>query len=224
MELLKVAVLQLTNVNLKHSQIHKLRGYIGNLFKDYDIIHNHNQTTGQYIYRYPLIQFKIINKTPTLLAISDKAINIFSEIFLKLQTITIDNNTIPIHEKNLNIMNDHFGFSDKWHSYEFISPWLALNQKNYLLYQTKQPISQKEVFLSKILTGNILSMSKDLGVWLDQDKRIVVNTSVQPIQVKLKGEEMTAFKGMFITNYLISDYLGIGKSVSRGFGVVKRLM
>ena len=38
----------------------KLRGYIGNKYKEYDILHNHDDN--KFIYRYPLVQYKIINK------------------------------------------------------------------------------------------------------------------------------------------------------------------
>lgn len=224
MKSLKVATLQLRNTVLKPSQIHKLRGYMGNLFKKYDLMHNHDIVTGRSIYRYPLIQFKIIDKVPTLLAISDHAIKIFKEIFLTLNEISIDNKKIHILEKNLKIREDTFGYSDKLHSYKFGSPWIALNQKNYLQYQETKSNDEKEKLLSRILIGNILSMSKDLGMWLDKENRITANSCLSTVRVKLKGRDMNAFTGMFFTNYLISDYLGIGKSVSRGFGIIKRLI
>jgi hypothetical protein len=34
---------------------------------------------------------------------------------------------------------------------------------------------------------------------------------------------MTGFKGMFAVNFELPDYIGLGKSVSRGFGTIKRL-
>jgi hypothetical protein len=38
----------------------------------------------------------------------------------------------------------------------------------------------------------------------------------------MKGVEIATFKGEFMVNFLIPDYFGLGKSVSRGFGTVKR--
>ncbi|MDA3863339.1 MAG: hypothetical protein PF689_05665 [Deltaproteobacteria bacterium] len=40
---MKFSKLEFTNCKLKHSQIPKLRGYIGNVFKDYNLIHNHRE-------------------------------------------------------------------------------------------------------------------------------------------------------------------------------------
>jgi len=56
---MKKATLSFSNVNLRASHIHKFRGFIGNLFKEHDLIHNHDEK-GTPIYRYPLIQFKLM--------------------------------------------------------------------------------------------------------------------------------------------------------------------
>jgi len=42
---MKKSIFILNDIKLKSSQIHKFRGFIGNLFKDYDLIHNHNPET-----------------------------------------------------------------------------------------------------------------------------------------------------------------------------------
>jgi hypothetical protein len=106
---MKKATLYLNNINLRISQIHKLRGFIGNLFEHYDVIHNHDLNTGKPIYRYPLIQFKLINKTPAIVAITKQAVAIFMEIFMKLEKIVIEDVTIPLFEKDLKVEKVEFG-------------------------------------------------------------------------------------------------------------------
>ena len=93
---MKKATLFLSNVKLNPSQIHKFRGFVGNLFRNEDLIHNHNADTGRLIYRYPLIQFKLVNNTPAIIAITDRAISVFMQLFMKLDQIIIDGETIPI--------------------------------------------------------------------------------------------------------------------------------
>ena len=39
----------------------------------------------------------------------------------------------------------------------------------------------------------------------------------------LKGMKVTGIRGEFTTNFAIPDFMGLGKSVSRGFGAVTRL-
>lgn len=221
---MKKCVLSLNDIKLRSSQIHKFRGFIGNLFKNHDLIHNHDLSSGRLLYRYPLIQFKLINKAPAIIALTNQAINVFSEIFMKLDKIVIDGITIPIFEKNLKIEDVEFGYSAEIFMYEFVSPWIGLNQKNYQKYDEAITSEEKNEILKKALIGNILSMAKYLSCWLEKDQKIKAELQVKETTVNLKGKPMIGFTGIFKTNFLIPDYLGIGKSVSRGFGTVRRVI
>jgi len=55
-------------------------------------------------------------------------------------------------------------------------------------------------------------------------ERRKIEHKLKEIKVNLKGKSMTAFTGIFKTNFYLPDYLGIGKSVSRRFGVVRRVI
>ena len=220
---MKKATLSFSNVNLGASQIHKFRGFVGNIFKNHDLIHNHDLKTGKPIYRYPLIQFKLIDKKPAIIAITDSAVKIFAEIFMKLDKIIIEGALIPIFEKELKIEEVEFGYSDEIFMYEFISPWIGLNQKNFIKYNEAGNDERTQI-LKRAMTGNILSMAKHLDCWLSEDQKIKVDHKLKEIKVNLKGKSMTAFNGIFKTNFCLPDYLGIGKSVSRGFGVVRMVI
>ena len=220
---MKKSTLLLNNVYLKPSQIHKFRGFVGNTFKNHDLIHNHDLKTGKPIYRYPLIQFKLIDKTPAIIAISGRAVNIFAELFMKLDEIVIESMVIPVFEKDLKAEEVEFGYSDEVFMYEFASPWIGLNQDNFKKYNNAGR-DEKNEMLKRIMTGNILSMAKHLDYRLSQDQKIKIDHKLKEIRVNLKGKSMTAFNGIFKTNFLIPDYLGIGKSVSRGFGAVRRVI
>jgi len=219
---MKKSTLLLNDVYLKPSQIHKFRGFVGNTFRDHNLIHNHDEK-GNPIYRYPLIQFKLIDRTPAIVAITDRAVNIFSEIFMKLDKIIIEGTVIPVFEKNLKLEEVEFGYSDDIFMYEFASLWIGLNQKNYQRYETSI-FSEKNEILKKTLIGNILSMAKYLDCWLGKNQKINIELQVREKLVNLKGKTMIGFSGIFKTNFIIPDGLGIGKSVSRGFGTVRRVI
>ncbi len=221
---MKKSTLLLNNIKLRPDQIHKFRGFVGNLFKEHDLIHNHDTETGKVIYRYPLIQFKLIDNTPAIIAITDSAVKIFSEIFMNLDKISIDGIDIPVFEKDLKVEEVDFGYSDETFMYEFITPWLALNQKNYSKYESAKSSDEKQDNLKRILTGNILSMSKSLDYRLDKEQVIKTTLQVKHRKVNLKGKSMLGFTGIVKTNFLIPDYMGLGKSVSRGFGCLKKLI
>lgn len=220
---MKKSTLLLNNVYLKPSQIHKFRGFVGNAFKNYDLIHNHDLKTGKPIYRYPLIQFKVIDKKPAIIAITDRAVNIFSEIFMKLDKIVIEDTVIPVFEKDLKVEEVEFGYSDEIFMYEFVSPWIGLNQKNFIKYNNAGREEKKEI-LKRVMTGNVLSMAKYLDCWLSKDQKIKIDHKLKETKVNLKGKSMTGFNGIFKTNFCLPDYLGIGKSVSRGFGAIRMVI
>ncbi len=220
---MKKSTLLLNNIYLKPSQIHKFRGFVGNLFKDHDLVHNHDLTTGKPIYRYPLIQFKLIDDLPAIIAITDRAVSIFAEIFMKLDKIIIEDTVISVFEKELKIEEVEFGYSDEIFMYEFASPWIGLNQKNFIKYNDAGR-EEKNEMLKRVMTGNVLSMAKYLDCWLSKDQKIKIDHKLEEIKVNLKGKSMTAFTGIFKTNFCLPDYLGLGKSVSRGFGAVRRMI
>ncbi len=220
---MKKSTLLINNVRLRPDQIHKFRGFVGNLFKEHDLIHNHDLSTGKAIYRYPLIQFKLVDNTPAIISITDRAVEVFGDIFMKLDKIVIDSFEIPVFEKDLKIEDVEFGFADETFMYEFVSPWIGLNQSNFQKYNQAAGEGKKQL-LEQIMTGNILSMSKSLDYWLEGDQKIKIALQLKEKPVNLKGKSMIGFKGIFKANFVLPDHLGIGKSVSRGFGTVRRVI
>ncbi len=82
-------------------------------------------------------------------------------------------------------------------------------------------IKERRELLKNILIGNILSVSKRLGY--NVPNKIRVDIELYSVKVSYKGVPLVGFKGVFEVNFLIPDYLGVGKGVSHGFGVVKKL-
>lgn len=220
---MKKGTLLFSHVNLHPNEIHKFRGYIGTVFKDHDLVHNHDFDTGKSIYRYPLIQFKLIKGHPAIVAFSEPAIRIFTEIFLKLDHVDIGGKTIPIHEKDFNLEEVEFGYSDSIVSYRFITPWIALNQTNFKKYVESADKTSQRQMLNRAFIGNILSMAKGLGTWLTPEQKISADLNVRRTTVQLKGKSFIGFTGTAKTSFNIPDYAALGKSISRGYGALQRL-
>jgi hypothetical protein len=154
--------------------------------------------------------------------LTDKAVQVFTEIFMSLDEIDIEGDTIPVNEKDFKIETVDFGFSEETYMYEFLSPWMALNQKNYSIFKKLNTLEEKKALLKRILTGNILSMAKYLGCHLEPDQRIQSDLSFRQLKTTLKGKSMLGFEGVFKTNFHLPDYSALGKSVSRGYGCIKK--
>ena len=78
---------------------------------------------------------------------------------------------------------------------------------------------RQHLLTRKILIGNLLSASKSLGY--EVPNTIKADLRVRPKKSVLKDTKIMTFTGTFVVNFEIPDYLGLGKSVSRGFGTVK---
>ncbi|KKG08112.1 CRISPR-associated endonuclease Cas6 [Methanosarcina mazei] len=194
----------------------QLRGFFATKFNEYNLLHQHN--ADKFIYRYPMVQYKMIDRTPTVIGINEGA-EVLKEIYDEYEKINLNGNEYKIVERGITYKEEDFGISEKLIKYEFITPWFALNQENFRKYLSFDKEQQTEL-LNKNLIGNILSMSKSIGYQVPE--KIRCYTELKSRSSSLKGNEIIAFTGSFVTNFLIPDYFGLGKSVSRGFGTVKR--
>ncbi len=219
---INIGELHFPELEIKHNQLHKVRGYFGNEFKEYDLLHNHDLNTGKEIYRYPAIQFKKTDNALSLFGYGDKAIDIFKTLFLKSYFIKIDTQKFMANEKNFQVKSECFGLKDETFVYKFISPWIALNQKNYNDYMNLNSQEEKTNKLNSILINNIISFCKFTGYTV-LDK-IKIKSKFKQIKVNLKSITHSGFLGEFMANFLLPDYLGLGKSSSRGYGCIKREM
>jgi hypothetical protein len=200
-----------------HGSAHELRGFFATKFTEYTELHQH--IADKFIYRYPVVQYKMINGVPTVIGINEGA-EVLKQIYDEYDEIRLGENTYSIVERSISIKDEEFGISDKIRTYEFVTPWLALNQKNYKKFYLLKGKPERDEFLRKILIGNLISMSKSLGY--DVPGQIKCDTLVRFRKDRLKDVSVMAFSGGFHANFMIPDYLGIGKSVSRGFGAVKQ--
>ncbi len=195
----------------------KLRGYIGNKFIDYPILHHHSDGQSN-IYSYPKVQYKIIGGIPIIIGI-EEGVDVLKSIATEIDELELGDKIYYIEEKQIIEKNQEFGLTKTPLQYIFLTPWLALNEKNYSNFNNMHP-KEQILCLHKILVGNILSISKYLEyVVLEQ---INIKTKLKPKKVYSKGIPFVGFEGEFQANFNIPDYFGIGKSVSRGFGTVKK--
>ena len=207
-----------TDLNLTASPT-KVRGFLGNIYKDYPILHNH-YANDKFLYSYPYVQYKIINGNIVIVGI-DEGAELLKKIAPELTTLSLDKDykitEKLIHEKEFDIKPS----SEEKH-YKFITPWLGLNQNNYKRYINSKDWKEKKEILNKVLVGNLLSMSKGLGIIVN--KRLYAKTHFEEKIVEYKGVKMNAFMGEFIVHYSLPDYIGLGKGVSQGFGCVKEII
>jgi hypothetical protein len=197
-----------------------LRGFIGRIFPENSIIHHHfNDGTSKLVYSYPKVQYKIIDGFPIILGLSHGT-KVVQEIYETVRQLELKDKVYNILNKKQEINEFYFGSTKNNLHYKFLTPWLALDEESYKRYKKRNGEERKKQ-LESILIGNIISMAKGFE-YVITDK-IVASENVHEVPTSLKGTPMLGFLGTFSVNFEIPDYWGIGKSVSRGFGTIKRV-
>jgi hypothetical protein len=209
-------------IQLKPRDAHKMRGYFGNLFKDHStLLHNHLES-GQSQYRYPLVQYKVTDNTPMLLGLNEGA-ELLTSLFLKVQELQLDGCIYPVLSKNIHNQSWAIGLDSDLHHYRFETLWMGLNQDNHRKYMQMTSVQERQEQLKRIAVSNILAFYKAFALRLAEEQRILLSLQVQEKSTFFKNQHMLAFSGGFTTNALLPDFAGLGKSVSRGFGTVKKV-
>ncbi len=192
----------------------KLRGFLAHLFANISEFHHHSDSA----YHYPLIQYKRIEKKLAVVGIKEFADIIFQNMS-GLDHITTETEKIPLN--NIEIKNSSFEVEQVPQKYKFISPWLALNEKNYAKFK-ELTNNEKRPFLEKILVGNILSLLKGLDIFVDH-KIIASITKFNSVRITAHQNSFAGIYAEFECNTLLPEYLGLGKSVTKGLGAIKKI-
>lgn len=167
----------------------------------------------------PLVQYKIVGSMPVLVGIQEGA-KLLTELFFQIKTLNIDGREYPVLERDISFKNELVGVGEDLIDYRFATLWMPLNQQNYAEYLSKNE-QERKAFLGRILTGNILSFFKGIGLYLPDGVRVL--TTVRPKEERLTGfkdQLMIGISGGFTTNAFLPNLIGLGKSVARGYGTV----
>lgn len=192
----------------------KFRGYMSHLFANMAEFHHHSTNS----YHYPLIQYKKIDGKIGIIGIGKYA-EIVSQNIANIEHITTEEQKIPIN--NIQLRHTFFVRQDGLYMYRFSSPWIALNKQNYEKFKTLEKHERKK-FLEKILVGNILSMYKGIEIFIES--KIEVNILKQfSKQITAHQNQFVGFNLDFACNTNLPEYLGLGKSVSKGYGVIREI-
>ena len=246
--LVPITTITFPEIALRTRDAHKLRGYFGELFREHSpLLHNHLESGGtdlrrsdasdqtnsgqpgdaegavtvKFRYAYPLVQYKVLDRVPTLVGLGEGA-GLLAQLFLPIREIDIDGDVFPVLSKHIRHEQAGIGMTDDLIEYRFETLWMALNQTNYRDYRHYTE-AEKHAQLKRVLTSQILAVFREFGIWLQPHERIILRLSVEERTTQFKNQTMVAFMGSFLANTVLPDGLGLGKAVSRGFGSLKQV-
>ncbi len=73
-----------------------------------------------------------------------------------------------------------------------------------------------------MLIGNLLSMLKGIGIKIDYHLYVQIKW-YKKAPVIVHKHRFSGFYAKFVTNLSLPKYIGIGKSVSKGFGIIQKV-
>ncbi|MCW4009944.1 MAG: CRISPR-associated endonuclease Cas6 [Candidatus Bathyarchaeota archaeon] len=191
----------------------KLRGFLGSLFVDDAEFHHHSERS----YHYPLIQYKRVTGELMILGLQDYAKVLMNKMSI-VDSISTKHGSFKVDSQEMNLST--WQIRNISCCYDFATPWLPLNEANYSAFKNCTPEKQK-AFLEKMLVGNTLSCLKGLGIFVDYRVESFL-VSFRSFYVRAHGNPFEAFTARFFLNVDLPDFIGLGKSVSKGFGTIRR--
>ena len=198
-----------------------LRGAIISLLsRDNTIYHNHE--AGGLRYAYPLIQYRQIDGKAALVCVADgvdalrdllQAESLETMIGKRHVTLRIEHIDADRHEVEMRDVPVIYQLSD----------WLPLNDKNYKLFERERGLVARVLKLQQILTGNILSMLKGVGIFVPSLLETEITAMTPMRSVKYKGVPLVTLDIQFAANVSLPDQIGLGRHASVGFGTLTRI-
>jgi len=186
--------------------------------RDSTLFHNH-LGDGNFLYKYPMIQYKTIGGRPSIVCIDMGVDEIHKYFENRDWSIKISDRHLEMKIYQLHMNQFVMQVWDKKWFYTIYN-WIALNQENYQKYNAMESLTEQIAFLENTLKGNILSFAKGIDWEVDKSIELSIKQITNAKPVKLKGHKVLGFTLDFYCNVFIPNYIGLGKSVSLGYGVV----
>lgn len=209
------------DTEIKAYEIPAFRGAIIKKVGQENVLFHNHLNDSQFLYRYPQIQYKQINRKPTIVCI-DYGVDEIHKFFEQRDwSLNISGRTLDMKISDLRLNEFTMQVWDKKWNYSIIN-WIALNQENYKKYMQIESLAEKIEQLENLLIANIMSFAKGIQWTIEKPVELKIKEIKRTKPVKLKQKRVLAFDVDFNTNVFLPNYIGLGKSVSLGFGTVRQ--
>jgi hypothetical protein len=203
-------------------EIPKLRAAIIEKTKrESDLFHNHVEDE-KFIYRYPLIQYKIKDKKPSLICLREATEDIHYLLKQKDFIFNLGGKKYDLEIEDVRLSYVNIQTWDTTFRYNILH-YLALNQENYATYKRMDSIVEKYGFVEQLLTKHLQIFADEMEAHLPFPIEAKIKEIKDEKFIEYKNVFHLTFTLNFKSNLLIPDYIGIGKGTSIGFGIIKKI-
>ena len=215
---LRIFTLTITPVNPLRFTLSEFRSLLARQCAEHTAVAGPGTISGPVLSRYPPILCGQLKHEIRVTGICQGA-DFLRQIMDGNTEIFDGNNRCIIDTRDTEIRSEPFEITDEEHEYEFLTPWLALNQQNEKKFYLLQGKPARDAFMQKLLTTQLNTLAKSLEY--SPGKPVTCTARVRFIRERIERQTVMIFKGRFRTSLRIPQYLGIGQSVSQGYGWVQ---
>lgn len=217
---LQTLVIQFSN-DIFQWEVPLFRGSVIDAMENTNILFHNHLDDDTFRYRYPLIQYKRIGGKAAIVCVGEGT-EVIGEFFNNANfNLQIGERALLMEVERMDAKRTLVQVWDTEFRYT-LRKWLPLSSDNYRTYQSLEGIVEQCAFLQNILIGNILSFCKGVGITIELEIKCVITQIMETRTYTYKGVKMQGFDVEFKSNISLPDYIGLGKGVSLGFGMVVR--
>lgn len=221
MKKLKTLFIQFEN-HLKEEEVSAFRGAIIEKVGRENLLFHQHLSDSQVLYKYPLIQYKSLKQKPSIFCLGEGADEMHKLFQFKDWDLNLNGKRYALKIERLDLNTITLNVWNRTFLYN-LKNWIALNSKNYKTFQSLTTLTEKVQFLEKNLTGNILSFAKGVDWRIDNEVTVAITDVQRQRRAKYKGVPLITFDVQFKSNVFLPNHLGLGKSVSHGFGQIRMI-
>jgi Cas6b C-terminal domain/Cas6b N-terminal domain len=198
------------DLDLNHARW--FRGAIG---RQIDRPEFHHHRGGRLIYQHPLIRYDARGQQATIAGLAEGAFLLRS--IPAMEVLRLGHYQCRVTNRSIALSRAEVGPCPERLTYDFETPYLALNQANYA-HWSRSDSSDRHRLLQRVLVGNLLSLAKAIRLHVSERIQAEVDLEPNAWQELKPGVRLLGFHGTFRANFRLPDGWGIGKSSARGFG------
>ena len=182
----------------------------------------HNHTENGYKYGYPSIQYKVMNGHVCIVGIGESAFSVMQLVGKFPCEIKIGKKLMAFHVKDSRLTPYEPMVENAPKLYR-LSQYIALTDDNFKKYHSMLALTDKITLVEQIITGNILSFLKGIGYFAAERIEVAITHFSELREKSYKHVKFDVFDVQFVSNIELPEAIGLGKSVSVGFGILTRL-
>ncbi len=194
----------------------QLRRCVTAIRPDDAVLHHHVSGSGRF--RAPPVRYVVTGGVARLVGVRE-GLEALERLYAITPMVLWDRSgRKPVEGRELWDVHARIGVSSQFRVYRSLSPWLALNQENHRRYRADRRRRARDALLEEVFVGNVLSMLGSFELHVEtRVKARILQCRERPI--RHKEIDMLGFLVTVETNAILHPWLGLGKLVSKGYGL-----